>query len=453
VSCRRRAATSHSTTCWSRRGGDSIGGWSGGRVDAGVVPGAKLALLAVLLNDGRGGRPNNPGDLALLRRAKGQPLVYPPPMTPKRVMINTVAVLFVLGLTWLLIQVRSIIVLLILGILFAAAIEPLVFRLRRRGLTRGQAILIVYVSLIALLSLVVYLVVPPLITQATDLIDQIPQILGDLRDSAYASDNEFIRTSGARTLNRAIAAYNDLRANPSIEGSQALSYATTVVGALFTVVSTMIVAFYWMTEKAIIKRLILGLFPLDKRDRAHALWDEIEAKLGGWTRGQLLLCLVIGVLSAIAYFIIGLDFWLALGIWAGITEIIPFIGPFLGGTAAVTVALTESWQKALIVLVFVVMLQQLEGAFLVPRVMRNAVGMTPLTVVLAVLVGGAVAGPLGSILAIPVGAATQVLVQDMLRNRAGDPDSASRSGFPVSERDGLAGNEVGRLGASEGRKV
>ncbi|MEA2595229.1 MAG: hypothetical protein QOF01_1698 [Thermomicrobiales bacterium] len=376
-----------------------------------------------------------------------------PAMTAKRAMINTAAVLFVLGLAWLLIQVRSIIVLLILGILFAAAIEPLVFRLRRRGLTRGQSILTVYVSLIALLVLVGYLVVPPLVTQATALIDEIPQILQDLRDSALASDNQFIRTSGARTLTRAMSAYQSLRSNPRIEGGQAISFATTVVGALFTTISTMIVAFYWMTEKAIIKRVVLGLFPLDKRERAHALWDEIEARLGGWTRGQLLLCLVIGVLSAIAYSIIGLEFWLALGIWAGVTEIIPFIGPFLGGTAAVTVALTESWQKAVIVLVFVVLLQQLEGAFLVPRVMRNAVGMTPLTVVLAVLVGSTVAGPLGAILAIPVGAAVQVLVQDMLRNREDDPDSAMASSLVAPARDPAALDLVGTPGASEQRRI
>ncbi|MEA2582868.1 MAG: hypothetical protein QOF33_953 [Thermomicrobiales bacterium] len=376
-----------------------------------------------------------------------------PAMTAKRAMINTAAVLFVLGLAWLLIQVRSIIVLLILGILFAAAIEPLVFRLRRRGLTRGQSILTVYVSLIALLVLVGYLVVPPGATQATARIHEIPQLLQELRDSALASDNQFIRTSGARTLTRAMSAYQSLRSNPRIEGGQAISFATTVVGALFTTISTMIVAFYWMTEKAIIKRVVLGLFPLDKRERAHALWDEIEARLGGWTRGQLLLCLVIGVLSAIAYSIIGLEFWLALGIWAGVTEIIPFIGPFLGGIAAVTVALTESWQKAVIVLVFVVLLQQLEGAFLVPRVMRNAVGMTPLTVVLAVLVGSTVAGPLGAILAIPVGAAVQVLVQDMLRNREDDPDSAMASSLVAPARDPAAPDLVGTPGASEQRRI
>jgi len=352
-------------------------------------------------------------------------------------MINTAAVLFVLGMAWLLIQIRSIIALLLLGILLAAAIEPLVFRLRRRGLTRGQAILSVYVMLLVTLSLILYLVVPPLIRQATELIDQIPVILTDLRDSAANSENEFIRTSGYRTVTRLISTYYSIRSSPQIEGSQAIGFVTSVFGIIFTTITTMIVAFYWMTEKAIIKRLVLGLFPLSSRDRAHALWDEIEARIGGWTRGQLLLCLVIGTLSAVGYWIIGLQFWLALGIWAGITEIIPFIGPILGGAAAVTVALTDSWQKAALVAAYAVVLQQLEGAFLVPRVMRNAVGMTPLTVILAVLIGGALIGPLGSVLAIPVGAAVQVVVQDLLYNRADDPDNLSAAPVvPAAQTDG-----------------
>ena len=345
------------------------------------------------------------------------------PLTPTRVMVNTVAVLFVLGLAWLLIQVRSVFLLLIVGILFAAAIEPLVNQLRRRGLSRGQGILTIYVAIIGLLTLALVLVVPPLITQATDLIEGIPGILDNLEDQALASDSAFINTAGLRTVRRAQTAYANLQANPPIESSTALGLVTSVVGVVFTTVSVLIVAFYWMTEKAIIKRVLLGLFPLDKRDRAHSLWDEIEAKLGGWTRGQLVLMAVIGVLSAIAYFAMGLQFWLPLGIWAGLTELIPFIGPFLGGAAAVTVALTDSWQKAVLVVIFVLILQQIEGSILVPRVMRNAVGMTPLTVVLAVLVGGVLLGPIGSVLAIPVGAAVQVVIQDLLRSRDDDPDS------------------------------
>lgn len=347
-----------------------------------------------------------------------------PQMTPARVMVNTAAILFVVGLAWLLIQVRSIIVILILGILLAAAIEPLVNRLRRRGFRRGQAILIIYAGILLTLIVGLYLVVPPLLTQATDLIDSIPELLANLQTQAISSQNEFIQSSGYRTLLRVQAAYNEFRENPRIEGRTALSWFTSVIGFLFTTITVMIVAFYWLTEKSIIKRLILGLFPLRHRDRAHGLWDQIERRLGGWTRGQLVLMLTIGVISTLAYFIMDLPFWLALGIFAGLTEVIPFIGPFIGGGAAVTIALTVSWETALMVLVFVIVLQQVEGAVLVPRVMRNAVGMSPLTVVLAVLIGGVALGPIGSILAIPVGAACQVLLQDLLKQRQDGADQS-----------------------------
>src|SRR5215211_120141 len=121
-----------------------------------------------------------------------------PQLSPGKVMIYTASVLAVLGLAWILIHIRAIILLLVLGILFAAAIEPLVFRLRRQGMTRGQAILTVYIGLIIGLSLVFYLIVPPLVNQATLLVDDIPEILADLRDQAAASENEFIRTTGTR---------------------------------------------------------------------------------------------------------------------------------------------------------------------------------------------------------------------------------------------------------------
>jgi predicted PurR-regulated permease PerM len=346
-----------------------------------------------------------------------------PYLTPTRVMINTIAVLFVLGVAWFLIQIRPILLILLLGIILATAVEPLVTRLRRFGLTRGQGILTVYAGIIAALAGTLYFIMPPLIGQAVDLYNDIPNILDNLEAQALASNNDFIRTTGVRSINRAEIAYQEYRTSPPIEGSTAIMFVTSIGGFLFTVFSVMIVAFYWMTEKSIIKRVVLDLFPLDRRDRAHAVWDEIEVKLGGWTRGQIILCTIIGVASAVAYRIIGLDFWLALGIWAGLTELIPFIGPFLGGAAATVVALTESWQTAIIVIIVVFVIQQLEGAVLIPRVMRGTVGMTPLSVILAVFIGGTIMGILGAIIAIPIAAAVQVLIQTLLSARAERPDS------------------------------
>ena len=339
------------------------------------------------------------------------------PLSVTRLISYTLAVLAILALAWMLIQIKSIIFILIFGIVFAAAIEPIVYRLRRAGLRRGQAIMVVYASLAAVVAGGLYLLVPEIVKQFTSLDAAVPDMMANLRQQAMESENEFIRRTGYDLLWRIQSAYTRLRNSPQIGQDQAVGLATSVFGVVLTTVSLLIVAFYWMTEKATIKRVSLGLFPLRHRARAHQIWDEIEFRIGGWTRGQLVLMTLIGVLSGVAYWAMDLRFWVALAIWAGITEAIPFIGPWIGGGTAALFALSDSPEKALWVVIFVVILQQFEGAVFVPRVMKNAVGMSPLTVVLAVLIGNALAGPIGSVLAIPIGAAVQVLVTNLLRGR------------------------------------
>jgi predicted PurR-regulated permease PerM len=334
-----------------------------------------------------------------------------------RILLYTVAVLAVIGLVWFFVQARSILVLLLLGIIFGTAIEPLVFRLRRSGLSRGQSILIIYLAIFAIIGTAVYLVVPMLMRQVTAFDAAVPEIFDNLRAQALELDNAFVRRTSYQTLWRIQNGYEQLRTGPQIGQDQALGLATSVFGILLSLFSLLIVAYYWMTEKATIKRLLLGLFPFNRRTRVHAIWDEIEFKIGGWVRGQLLLMLLIGIGSGFIYYFLDLRFWLALAIWAGLTEAIPFIGPFIGGGTAALIALADSPEKAAMVVLAAFLLQQLEGAILVPRVMKNAVGMSPLTVVMAVLIGNALAGPMGSLLAIPIGAAMQVVIQNLLRLR------------------------------------
>jgi hypothetical protein len=143
----------------------------------------------------------------------------------------------------------------------------------------------------------------------------------------------------------------------------------------------------------------------------------VENKVGGWMRGQLMLCLIIGTIATISYGIIGLSFWPLLGLWAGITEIIPIVGPWLGGIPAVIVALTQGWQTALIVGLIILGMQSLENWFLVPRVMRGAVGLTPLAVFLAILAGTQLMGIPGAVLAIPIAATIQVILTDWIDQR------------------------------------
>jgi predicted PurR-regulated permease PerM len=343
------------------------------------------------------------------------------PMSARQTAINTVVILLVVLVAWLLVQVRSTIVLLIIGILFAAAIEPLVNYLRRRGVKRGQAILLIYATLLATVVLALLIAVPAIVRQTTSLIDNIPDILAASRERAMDINNDSIRNASLRGIDEVDNFYRDTRTNPDagLASDAAIILVTTVGGALVSIVTVLVVAFYWLTEKSTIKQVTLRKVSLEQRDRAFIIWEEIERRIGGWARGQMTLCLVIGAISTFAYLGLGLKYWLALGLWAGFTELIPFIGPILGGAAAFAVALTDSWQKALVVLAFVVVLQQLESAVLVPRVMRSSVGMSPLTVVLAVLVGSTLSGPLGAILAIPIGAAVQAIVQEVVKDQVG----------------------------------
>lgn len=368
--------------------------------------------------------------------ASGDSIIYVQPLTPARVMVLTLSVIFVIGVVWFVIQVREIVLLLILGILIATAIEPIVNMLRRRGLARGPVILAIYLLLFGLIAAGLLIAVPLLYSQGQALVEGAPQFLADIQTQVENSRSVLVRTYGSQALESAIEFSNSFRENPPLQVEQAAEFVGSFVELLFAVISIMIVTFYWMTEKATIKRFFLGLVPIERRDRAHEMWDEIESKAGGWARGQVILMLVLGVVSTIAYspLIFNLKFWVFLGIWAGLMELIPFIGPWLGGGLAVLVALTDSWQKAVIVIVFVFIINQAEASFLVPRVMRNAVGLSPLSVILAVLVGGAILGPLGAILSIPVAAVAQVLVSGLLRDReeAEDVSSAvaarSRSG-------------------------
>lgn len=334
-----------------------------------------------------------------------------------RVAIATILVIAIGTGAYFVWQVRAILLLFAVGILFGAVLEPLVNRLRRVGLSRGQSLLIVYLLIFGLIGVGIYYLSPILGKQIANFDKAIPEIFENLRQQALGLENTTVRNAVYRTISQIDRAWIRFRTDPEVNPNQAFSFVNTLFSVSLSVISMLIVTFYWTVEKVSIKRWFLGMFPFNVRPRAHAIWDEVEYRIGGWVRGQLLLMLAMGLILGTVFWAIDLRFWLALGIFAGITEVIPYIGPILAGAAAAMVALTESPEKALLVVGLVFLAQQLEGAFLVPRIMRNAVGMTPLTVVMAVLIGNQLGGPAGSIIAIPFGAALQVVVSSLLRSR------------------------------------
>lgn len=347
----------------------------------------------------------------------------PPPQADVMIVVNrwpplevarTALVLMVIGLTaYLLYRVQEVLFLLILAILLATAIEPVVNRLRRGPFTRGSGVLVVYTFIILAIGIPVYAVAPSVVNQAASFGDTLPERFQSLRPYAENLQPRPMQAFAVGALDNAIQAVQSPQ-NPAQE--QIVQAGATAAHTVLSFFTIFVLAFYWLVERASIKRVILRTVPVRRARDVNTVWMEVEEKLGGWVRGELLLMLAIGVMATVGYFLLGLPNPILLGVAAGLFEIIPMIGPFLAFAPAVLVALAAiDPTRALAVMGYALVIQQIESNILVPRVMGRTVGVSSLTVLLGILVGGALAGLPGAFLAVPLAAALQVILAHLLR--------------------------------------
>ena len=343
------------------------------------------------------------------------------------------AFLVVLGLvvaTYVLWSVHEAVFLLFLAILLATAIEPIVNLLRRGPFTRGSGVLVVYTVIVIVLGLLATFLAPTLAAQGSAAIERLPQQLTALE--AYAED---LRPRPLRDA--AVAAIGEVRASvqhpTTPPGGNLLALGATAAHTLLSFFTVFVLAFYWLVERASIKRALLRMVPAHRAKDVNTVWLEVEQKLGGWVRGLLLLMLAMGVMASIGFFFIGLPNPFLLGVIAAFAEVIPLVGPFLAFAPAVLVALTIDPYMALLVVAFAVVAQQFEGNVLVPRVMGHTVGVSPLTVMLGILIGAILYGIPGAALAVPVAGAIQVILAHTLRME--DPAQSEAHSPPVAREN------------------
>ncbi len=345
-------------------------------------------------------------------------------MIPQRVRFDLVNVALATAVVVLIVQVfsfidliRHVLLLVALAMLLATGIEPIVTRLRRGGIARGPSILGIYLVIVALLVAFVLVVSETIAKQATSLTSDLPSLSGRLASLATGLPAGPLRDAGSALVN----AVQPQQIGPLLSSlfsagtlSRVVLVTLTVFEAVFSVVTILVIAYFWLSERLTIRRLVLRSVREEHRARTLRIWEDVETKLGAWVRGQLLLMLIIGVAQGIGYLAFGLPFALLLAVFAGIAEAIPMVGPYLGAIPAIFIALTISPPLALLLTGYTVVLHLIESNVLVPRIMERAVGLTPLTVVLALLVGAALGGLIGALLAIPIAAAVQAAVVNLV---------------------------------------
>ena len=210
--------------------------------------------------------------------------------------------------------------------------------------------------------------------------------------------------------------------------------------AIVSVITVLTLVFFWLTGHQRLQRFVLAQLPAARRAGVRDGWNEVEARMGLWVRGQLILMTSIFAMTTVAYFVLGLPNALLLGLIAGIAELIPIVGPALGAIPALFVALLSGQpEKALLVAGVYLVIQVLEGNVLVPFVMRSTIGVPPFLVVLSLLIGAAVAGLAGALLAVPFAAALVVILERVQeRAAAGAARGVRRLGH--ADRRGARGD-------------
>ena len=254
----------------------------------------------------------------------------------------------------------------------------------RLPLGRVGTILVVYLAFFIVVVGMAFVVVPAAVNQGQRILAALPAFFDQVR--LWAEDLRPVALSTSITaLVDSVAEFFAPR--PATETGEVVEVGTAVAEAALFLFTMLAVVFFWLVEHARLQRYSLAFLPADRRAGARNAWNEIETRLGLWVRGQLILMGSMGVATGVAYTLLGLPGALLLGLIAALTEAIPIVGPLLGAIPAILVAATVSPELALVVALIYVVLQLIEGNVLVPLVMRNTIGISPLLVLFSLLVG------------------------------------------------------------------
>jgi len=356
--------------------------------------------------------------------------------------------LLIYGLVQLGIGARNVLLLLFVSILLASALEPMVGWLRQRlPIGRVGTILVVYLTFFVVMLGLAFIVLPAAVNQGQRILASLPDTIDQIRE--WASHLRPVALS--RSITALVDSVGETFAPAPPPGTAEVVKVGTAVaeGAVF-LFTMLALVFFWLIEHARLQRYTLAFLPATRRAGARRAWNEIETRLGLWVRGQLILMGSIGAAIATACALLGVPGALLLGLIAALAEAIPIIGPILGAIPAILVAATVSPELALVVAGVCLVFQLIESNVLVPMVMRNTIGISPLLVLFSLLVGGAVGGLLGAFLAVPIAASVEIVLSRLQARETPvaqdpaaieSPDEETTEGYKTSLPDAAASSK------------
>ncbi|MGH2562421.1 MAG: AI-2E family transporter [Thermomicrobiales bacterium] len=313
-------------------------------------------------------------------------------------------VILLLVLIWLLLELWSTLLLVIVGLLLTAALYPAVTWLEKRGLTRGRAVAVIFFGLLALVSLLLLLVIPPMVEEGADFVEDLPAqvertqgLLQDRYPSVYTRLEEFAQRQAEEGVSIPLPV------------PQVLSVGAGIITGLSNILIVVVITAYLLTGGGRIYRWLVRYLPNHYETRVRQTLPEISRAVSGYVAGQLALCTLFGIFTLAVLSIVSVQQALFLALLAAIMDAIPMIGVVIATIPAVLMALVEGWVPALIVFTAYMLYQQLENYVLSPRIFGNRLQLSSFAILMAVLIGGQLLGILGIFLALPIAAAIPAL--------------------------------------------
>ena len=348
--------------------------------------------------------------------------------TARKAFVVTAVGVGVVAVALALWKIRVVIALFFVAVTIAAAMRPGVEALQTRRVPRPAGVLLHYFALLGVVALLLWLIVPQAVSQVEQALGGTGTHTEPQQAAAHASGLEHQFLVGL-----------DRRLHHLPSGSAlihpAITITKTALEVLAGILFTLAVAAYWIFERTRAEDLVLSLLPRRNRRTARDTWNLIDAKLGAFVRGQLLMIGFVSTVLSGAFWALGLPYWLLLGVFAGIVEMVPVVGPLAAGGLAIAVALaTQGWETGVLTAVVVYGLRLLQDYVINPRVLGHAVGLSPLIVLVTVSVVALLLGPFYVLLSVPLAAVLATVVDVLVRDRDPADESTPTVIFPSKER-------------------
>ncbi|HLC63808.1 MAG TPA: AI-2E family transporter [Patescibacteria group bacterium] len=317
--------------------------------------------------------------------------------------------------------IKEVLLIIFVALVLASAFDPWVDWFQKKKIPRSLSILIIYVVLFALITFAFILIVPPISKEVIQLSENFP-----LYYEKIANGIQSFQTGGNIDAQEQLQkGLNSLGENLPGTLSNVVNTLFDVFGGIFSVLLVLVLTFYFTVQEGAMKNFLQTITPSKAQPYLMRLYGRIQVKLGQWLRGQLILSAVIFTLTFIGLTILGVPYALILAFIAGLFEIVPMIGPWMSAIPAVFFGFLQSPLMGISVVVLYIVIQELENHLIVPKVMSKAVGLNPLIVIIAILVGMKLGGIVGALLAVPVATALSVFLMDLVDKKADQENQLS----------------------------